>query len=390
MTLGVIVACVAAVGLTGSQALAAVSDVHQQLLVQSQELTEASVAALRRDLGLSESEARRRVDAQAGVTALADNLAARLGDRQAGSWLDPADGALVVNVVDDLDARTVENAGARAQIVRYTTAELERVATELGHGTLPRGSSWGVDPRVDAVVVELPAGAAFTPVRDYGDAVVVHRSAGPARTLATDLYGGLTINRDRPGGGSCTSGFVATDANPDGFGLDYLLTAGHCGVAGSTWWRGGQKIGYISQSEFGPDDYASIVLTNYTAWQPRGWVYTRNGPQAVTGSGTVTVTGTTVCMRGSSTAYNCGQVLAFNQSYTDSRSGVTVTGLDRTSLCSVAGDSGAPVMVAQSNGVIGVGMVSGGAVTSTGQCQRVNFIEPLWKVLNGIKLVTSN
>ncbi|WP_077006351.1 hypothetical protein [Saccharothrix sp. ALI-22-I] len=133
------------------------------------------------------------------MTALAEDLAGKLGDRQAGSSVDPADGALVVNVVNDQDAQTVQSAGARARKVRHTTGDLQRISTELGQGGLPRGSSWGVDPQADAVVVELPVGTAFTPGRDYGDAVVVRQAAGPARALATDLYGGLTINRGRSG-----------------------------------------------------------------------------------------------------------------------------------------------------------------------------------------------
>lgn len=386
---GVVVAVFASVALTGAQASAATVGAQEQLAAQSRELTEAAVATLRRDLGLSDAEARRRFDGQAKLTALADELAGRLGDRQAGSWVDPADGALVVNVVDERDARTVVSGGARARTVRHTTTELQRIATALGHSGLPRGTSWGVDPRTDAVVVELPAGAVFTPDRDYGDAVVVRQATGAARTLATDLYGGLSINRDRAGGTMCTSGFLATDSDTSGgFRFNYLLTAGHCGAENSNWYRGDSKIGYISNRELGPDDYATIALTDYSVWKPQGWVYTQNGPQRVTGSGTVTVTGTVVCMRGARTSYNCGQVTAFNQSYTDSQTGVTIGGLDRTSLCAIPGDSGGPVMVAQSNGVVGVGLISGGATTSTGACQGVTWVEPLWKALGGIRLVT--
>ena len=367
---------------------------------QNRAMTEAAVASLRQSLGLSDTEARRRFAAQPGLKALAGNLGGWLGTRQAGSWIDPADGRLVVNVLDAEGARTVEGAGARARIVPHNSAELERITTELAQENLPAGSSWGADPQADAVVVEVPNGRSFTPVRDYGDALITRKAAAPAQSLAgaaraiptviantekTDLYGGLTINRDRPGGGPCTSGFLIADS-----GFNYLLAAGHCGEVNSVWYRGNSKIGFISHREFGPNDFASIALTNYDVWQNRAWVFTRNGPQPVHGEAPVTVTGTTVCMRGAKTEYNCGIVTGFNFSYMDSGSGSTVRGVDRTSLCAVPGDSGAPVTVPQGNGVVGVGLLSGGATTSKGECQGVAWVEPLWKALDGAKLVTSN
>jgi hypothetical protein len=365
-------------------------------------MAEAAVASLHDQLGLPVAEARRRLTAQPGLQALSEKVVRTLGSRQAGSWIDPGDGQLVVNVLDADGARTVQAAGARARIVRHSAADLQRIVHTLDTAHLPAGSSWGVDPAANAVVVDVPAGAAFTAPHVSGDAIVIRRSAASAQTLIgaarpavktaiggrADLYGGLTINRDRPGGFKCTSGFLVRDkAASGGFRFNYLLTAGHCGAPDTDWYRGNSKIGYISNREFGPNDFASIALTNFTDFSTQPWVYTDDMVQAVKGEASVTVTGMVVCSRGASTNYNCGQVLAFNQSFADA-SGVVVSGMDKTSLCATLGDSGGPAMVTGTSGVLAYGLISGGMTTSTGQCQGVTYVEPVWKALNGVELVT--
>ncbi|MET9915329.1 S1 family peptidase, partial [Streptomyces sp. NPDC006476] len=332
---------------------------------QSRELNRAAVASLRRNLGLSEAEARRRFAAQAGLDALSARLLKRLGERQAGAWIDPANGDLVVNVLNAEDAHTVEAAGAHARIVRHASRQLVRLESELNRTQLPRGSSLGIDPHADAVVIDVPHGQSFTPARDYKGAVVIKHSPAPARRMATpatsastnaaraDLYAGLTINRDAPGGVRCTSGFLITPKQSSGFHFNYLLTAGHCGGVGSKWFRGNSQIGSTSHSELGPNDFSTIALNDYATWQPQPWSYTQNGPQPVRGGYTVSTTGSTVCMRGSSTEYNCGQVLDLNASYFSSTNNDQISGVVKTSLCAIPGDSGAPVTVPNGSGVLG-------------------------------------
>jgi hypothetical protein len=170
-----------------------------------------------------------------------------------------------------------------------------------------------------------------------------------------------------------------------------LLTAGHCGEVNSKWGRGNAGIGIISRRQLGgSDDFATISLMNPTAWTPQPWVYTANGPQPVQGGYSVGTAGATVCTRGASSAYNCGQVVSLSSTLTDGHTGIQVNNLIKTTLCTTAGDSGAPITVPNGKGVLGVGLLSGNARTSTGQCQNVTWYEPLDRVLaNGsLQLVT--
>ncbi|MEU1276362.1 S1 family peptidase [Streptomyces sp. NPDC005799] len=360
---------------------------------QSRAVTQAAVASLRESLGLSDTEARRRFAAQPALDALGGRLVGQLKDRQAGAWIDPADGGLVVNVLDPGGARTVQAAGARARIVRHSSAQLQHIVSKLSGAGMPAGSSWGIDPRADAVVVEVPGGQPLTSLRRYGDAVISKRSAARTRSLAgpasaaaaaaagtTDLYGGLVINADFPGGPRCTSGFVARPAHTYPGAFTYLLTAGHCGEVNSKWYRGNSIIGAISHRVWGPDDYATIALSNPDVWRPQPWVYTTSA-QPVRGGYTPATVGVTVCMRGAISGYSCGQIDEFNTGFVDEISGVRVSGLVQADLCSAPGDSGAPVITSFRNGVLGVGMISGSPLTSAGQCQGVAMYEPLATVL---------
>jgi hypothetical protein len=375
----------------------AVASAAELLRQQNVELTNAAVSDLQSRLGLSESVARARFLGQPRLNELADALVGRLRDRQAGTWIDQASGDLVVNVLDAPSAATVRAAGAHAHLVRHSFAELKGIVTELGQAHLPAGTSWGIDPEADAVVVELPAGRQFSPAKNYGDTVILKQGNASTQTLSSspqattddkvDLYGGLTINMGRINGPRCTAAFLARDPAGQTPSFNYLLTAGHCGSTNTNVYRGNTTIGYVSHSAFGPDDYASIALTRGDVWQPQPWAYTRSGPQPVNGGYTPLSIRQTVCMRGARTDYNCGQILAFNQTFTDGTH--TVTGLVKTSLCAIPGDSGAPVMVPNGNGVLGVGIVSSGSTTSTGQCQNVTYYEPLGKALGSLRLATS-
>jgi Alpha-lytic protease prodomain len=88
--------------------------------------------------------------------------------------------------------------------------------------------SWGVDARTNQVVVTARAGQADEAaglVYEYGDAVRVEESAHEPQ-LAQEfprLDGGIPYN-------GCSTGFNMT--GPDG--TPYILTAGHCGPAGTT------------------------------------------------------------------------------------------------------------------------------------------------------------
>jgi hypothetical protein len=74
----------------------------------------AEAAALAAATGVDRSTASARVAAQRSQAALAGTLGTKLGTtKAAGSYLDPASGALVVNVTDAAAAKTVAAAPAR-------------------------------------------------------------------------------------------------------------------------------------------------------------------------------------------------------------------------------------------------------------------------------------
>ena len=87
----------------------------------------AQVDSLARQAGISRSEATRRLDAQAAQTALADRLTRTLGARAAGTYVDAASGALMVNVLDAATARQVRAARARQASARPRTRAERRV-----------------------------------------------------------------------------------------------------------------------------------------------------------------------------------------------------------------------------------------------------------------------
>lgn len=76
--------------------------------------------ALARDLGISASEARTRLAQQARAHA----VSARLSVSDAGRWFDAASGRLTVAVTRPEDAAAVRAAGAEAQLVSRSAADL--------------------------------------------------------------------------------------------------------------------------------------------------------------------------------------------------------------------------------------------------------------------------
>lgn len=84
---------------------------------------------------------------------LASTLGEDLGADAAGTYYDAKSKSLVVNVLDEVAAKTVEAAGAKARIVENSLAELTGAhATLKADATIP-GTAWVTDPTADKVVV---------------------------------------------------------------------------------------------------------------------------------------------------------------------------------------------------------------------------------------------
>ncbi|MET7344103.1 alpha-lytic protease prodomain-containing protein [Streptomyces sp. NPDC005547] len=345
-------------------------------------LSPGLLKAMQRDLGLTAAEARDRIGAESRAAAVTAGLRYSLGERFAGARVSGDAATLTVATTDAADAARIARAGARAQVVDHSLAELDTAKAALDRvalRTAPKGiPAWYVDVRANRVVVQAAkASAADAFLAKAGvspDLVTVARSTEQPRTF-TDLRGGDAYYMN--GSGRCSIGFPVKRGTQGGF-----VSAGHCGTPGvSTSGYNQQAQGSFQGSTFPGRDY-SWVATN-TNWTPRPLVNGYgNGDVTVTGS-TEAVEGSSVCRSGSTTGWHCGTVQQRNSSVTYQEG--TVSGVTRTNVCAEPGDSGGSFI----SGSQAQGVTSGG----TGNCSQggVTYFQPLNPALQayGLTLVTS-
>jgi streptogrisin D len=301
--------------------------------------------------------------------------------RAAGSFIDSASGALVVNVLDSAAAAQVRASGATPRVVRHSLARLDQVKAALDRVRGATGTSWAVDVQSNAVVVNVPragagAGTAalLAKARSFGSAVGVVRTAGAVSTQA--FFGGQAI---LTGSSRCSAGFITRAAS----GNQYVVTAGHCTNIGTTWrTSSGQTIGNTAASRFPGDDFGAIRIANPAALQPQGGVLNNGAFQDITGASRVAVN-STVCKTGSTTGTTCGRVLQYNTTVNYPQG--TVFGLTTTNVCTQPGDSGGPLFA----GTQAQGVTSGGTVGSCSQTGFRSFFQPADEILRvfGLTLV---
>ncbi|MDB1090435.1 S1 family peptidase, partial [Streptomyces sp. ACA25] len=92
----------------------------------AEELPAGMLAAMERDLGLTTDEAKSRVMQEHDAAELNESLSEGL-DGYAGSWLVEGTSDLVVATSDRAEAADIAKAGAKAQVVDHSMAELESV-----------------------------------------------------------------------------------------------------------------------------------------------------------------------------------------------------------------------------------------------------------------------
>ena len=315
---------------------------------------------------LNPSGAQARPDAVAsGVQAagVASTLAADLGSRSAGSYLDGD--ALVVTVTDNNAAETVRKAGAVPKLVTRSAAQLAATSAELTRTASIPGTAWAVDPATNQVLVSVDptvTGAKLatlnTAVARLGDSVRVEYVSAAFTTRAS---GGDAIYS---GGYRCSLGFNVRSGS-----TYYFLTAGHCGNIGTTWYSNSARttvLGTRAGTSFPGNDYAIIRYT--TSGTPPGTV----GGQDITSAGNPVVN-QTVTRRGSTTGIHSGRVTALNATVNYAEG--SVYGLIRTTVCAEGGDSGGPLY----SGTVAYGLTSGGS----GNCTSggVTYFQPVTEPL---------
>ncbi|MFF8958457.1 S1 family peptidase [Streptomyces sp. NPDC014894] len=289
------------------------------------------------------------VTASATQYALDTRLERSLGDDSAGSYLDPATGELVVTVTSAAAADEVRAQGARAEIVERGTAQLQDAMGVLEAQAKITGTSWGIDPSANQVVVE--ADQSVSPrslarlravAAGLGDAVRITRAPG---VLTREVLGGDAIYG---GGYRCSAAFNATD------GADYFfLSAGHCTNLATSWsaTSGGASVGTVEGTSFPTNDYGIVRYTDGS--QPPGTVNLYNGGSADITSSADAIVGQALQKSGSTTRVTSGRVTAVN--VTVNYSDGPVYGMVRTTACSAGGDSGG----AHFSGTTALGIHSG-------------------------------
>jgi streptogrisin C len=338
--------------------------------VVSQEM----LAAVQRDLNLSEAAARTQLITQQRASVADRTLRKTLGGHYGGGWVDGA-GALTVAITNPATSASVLAAGATPRLVARSERQLDAIKARLDGSSsrVPKGiSGWYVDVATNTVVVTAQP-EALAASRDFvmasgadPAAVRVVTSLDSPRPLI-DVVGG---NAYFIGSGTrCSVGFSVGGG---------FVTAGHCGTTGATTT---QPSGRFGGSSFPGNDYAYVQVNAGNT--PVGAVNNYSGGRvAVAGSQDAAV-GATVCRSGSTTGWHCGTIQARNASVTYPQG--TVTGLIRTNVCAEPGDSGGSLLA----GSQAQGVTSGGS----GNCTSggTTFFQPVNEILQafGLTLVTS-
>ncbi|MFC7310704.1 S1 family peptidase [Streptomyces monticola] len=297
------------------------------------------------------------VRATGEIYAQNSSLKRELGDRSAGSYLDAATGELVMTVTTEADAAKVRAAGVRAKLVARSGAELGSAAAALEKSAKIAGTSWGVDPRRNQVVVEADStvsGAEVARIEKVAaaqaGAVQVTRVPGEFKE---EVAGGDAIYG---GGYRCSAAF-----NVSSGATRYFVTAGHCTNAATDWRAssGGAVIGQRTGTSFPTNDYGIVKYTDGSS--PSGDVNLYNGSRQDITSAADPVVGQAIKKSGSTTKVTSGSVTQTNVTV-NYGSGNYVYGMVKTNVCSDSGDSGGAHFAGST--ALGIHSGSGGDCTN--------------------------
>ncbi|AZM48959.1 serine protease [Streptomyces sp. WAC 06738] len=274
------------------------------------------------------------VQADAATLALDADVTRTLGSDSAGTYLDAETGDLVVTVTDKAAAAEARAAGARAELVEHSAAELRSAMGAFEDRAKITGTSWGVDPATNQIAVQADSTVSAA---EYAKLKSVARSLdGAARVervpgaFKKEVLGGDAIYG---GGYRCSAAFNVTKNN-----ARYFVTAGHCTNAGASWsaTSGGAAIGTREGTSFPTNDYGIVRYTDGSS--PAGTVNLYNGSTRDITSAANAVVGQAIQKSGSTTQVTSGTVTAVN--VTVNYSDGPVYNMVRTTACSAGGDSG--------------------------------------------------
>jgi streptogrisin C len=336
------------------------------------------VAAMRRDLKLSDDQIASRLATEAGAPVVEHRLRTKLGRTFAGAWIPTGADRLTVAITDPAAAGTVRAEGANVKIVKRGQADLDNARKAMdknaaeADGKDVRG--WYVDVAGNSVVVLARPGAEAAARKFAEDSgagrVTVVDSAEQPRPMY-DIRGGdqYVIN----GNTLCSIGFAVAGG---------FVSAGHCGGAGSpTLGYNNVAQGTFAASQFPGNDF-SWIQTN-SSWTPQPWVNNYSGGNVLVAGSADAAVGSSVCRSGRTTGWRCGTILGRDETVVYSQG--AVSGLSRSNACAEPGDSGGSWI----SGNQAQGVTSGG----TGNCTSggTMWFQPVNEILStyGLSLTTS-
>ncbi|HET6529039.1 MAG TPA: S1 family peptidase, partial [Actinoplanes sp.] len=257
------------------------------------DLSPGMLAAMRRDLNLTDDQIADRLRTEAAAPVVERRLRSELGKQFGGAWIPAGEARLTVAVTTGAAAAKVRAAGADAKIVSRGQADLDAARTRMDERSkaAPREvRGWYVDVATNSVVVMAAPGAEAAAAKFAADsgagAVRVQPMAGQPRPMY-DIRGGdqYVIN----GNTLCSVGFSVAGG---------FVTAGHCGGTGSpTLGYNNVAQGTFAGSSFPGNDYG-WVRTNAN-WTPQPWVNNYSGGNVIVAGGTESAVGASICRSGS-------------------------------------------------------------------------------------------
>jgi hypothetical protein len=330
----------------------------------------------------------------AKATAIADRLGNK---RAAGVYY--RNGRLVVAVTDQAAVETVRSAGAVAEVVPYSTADLESAKVELDQLEGIPNTAWSIDQSSNRVDVQIYDGVSSADrsrienaVSGYGDAVDITEHSGKIERTAYAMRGGLGITSQYTSGGTnwtvtCSAAFNVQDDT--GTGPKYMLTAGHCMNNGAVTWHRrsgdiplGSAIDWVYGNDTNQSDYGLVEYTNSDV-TPYGTIQYKDGSEGQISSSAAAYENEEVKRVGTVSQDLVGQVLATEATVTYDE-GTTLHHMIEASNCTVHGDSGGALF----SGETALGISSGGNYAdqpcgdSDSQSDRSSWYEPVWRVLS--------
>jgi streptogrisin C len=336
------------------------------------------VAAMKRDLKLSDDQIAVRLATEAGAPVVQRRLRNKLGERYAGAWIAAGGDRLTVAVTDANAAAEVRAEGANVKVVGRDLAALDNARATLDkHAAKAKNTGirgWYVDVATNNVVVTAKPGAEAAArkfAKDSGAGTVTVVSAAEQPKPVDDIRGGdqYVIN----GNTLCSVGFAVAGG---------FVSAGHCGAAGSST-RGFNNAaqGTFAASQFPGNDF-SWIRTNGN-WTPQPWVNNYAGGMVLVAGSQEAAIGSSICRSGRTTQWRCGTLQGRNETVNYPQG--AVSGLSRMSACAEPGDSGGSVI----SGNQAQGVTSG----VTGNCTSggTTWFQPINEILStyGLSLTIS-